>query len=155
MAIKGESRKYESKYGFRVKIDGVEVAHFNKCSELSAEIEKILIREGGGTVGELQLGLVNVNDITLERGAVSTDTDLYDWFKKAVNLVANKGIPDADVKESKDIIGLGRDDLPVIRWRCFGCLPLMFVAGEWDNDASEVNVTKIKIGVTSFERVSV
>lgn len=155
MAIKGESRKYETKYGFRVKIDGVEVAHFNKCSELSSEIEKILIREGGGTVGELQLGLVNVNDITLERGAVSSDTDLYDWFKEAVDLVANKGIPDEDAKRTMDIIGLGRDDIPVIRWRCFGCLPLMFTAGEWDNDASEINVTKVKLGVTSFERVTV
>lgn len=155
MAIKGESRKYETKFGFRVKIDGIEVASFKTCSELAAEIEKIEIREGGGTVATHQLGLVSVSDITLERGAVSTDTDIYDWFQEAVNLVANKGIPDADVKRTMDIIGLGRDDIPVIRWRCFACLPLMFVAGEWDNDASEINVTKLKLSVERFERVPV
>lgn len=155
MAIKGESRKYETKYGFRVKIDGVEVAHFNKCSELSAEIEKILIREGGGTVPVQQLGLATVNDITLERGSVSADEDLYNWFNEGIDLISNRGLPEENVYRTMDIIALGRDDLPVARWRCFDCLPLMFVGGEWDNDASEINVTKLKVGVTRFKKVSI
>lgn len=147
------TRKYQHKYAFRLRIDGVVVANFAKCSELSAEIEKILIREGGGTVADHALGLVTIPDLTLERGAVTADRDLYNLFSRAVNLVADQGSNEEDVKFNMDIIVLDRAKNREMAWACYDCLPVQFTAGEWDNTASEITTTMLKVAVRAWEPI--
>lgn len=153
MALDGENRKYEHKYGFRMRIEGVEVGSFNKCSELSAEVAKILIREGGGTVADITLGLVTIPDVTLERGAVAADTDLYNLFRQSVDLVADKGVPVNQAKFNMDIVVTDRAKNEEKSWACTGCLVTKYVAGEWDNDADELTMEKVTIAVTDWQLI--
>lgn len=155
MPVVGAPRVYEDKFKFIVEIDGVTHAGFNKCSELSAEIDKIEYREGGRLTAHKSPGLVNLTDITLERGAVADDSDLYQWFEEVVDLVANTGEVEDSFRRNFDIVILDRDNQPLKRWRCRDSWPTKFVAGDWDNDASEKTIEMVTITIDSFERVGV
>ena len=155
MPVVGAPRVLEDRFKFIVEIDGVAYAGFNKCSELSAEIDKIEWREGGRLTPHKSPGLVNIADITLERGAVTDDSDLYDWFAEVVNLTANTGAVEDTFRRNFDIVVRDRDDKALKRWRCRNAWPTKFVAGDWDNDASEKTVEMITVTFDSMERVGV
>ena len=79
MPTRAEPRNWYDKYAFIVKIDGFVRAAFQKCSELTANVEAIEYREGGQIFPDKSAGLVTFENITLERGE-SADTDMYDWY---------------------------------------------------------------------------
>jgi len=155
MPVVGAPRVFEDRFKYRVEIDGVAHAGFNKCSALEAEIDKIEYREGGRLTPQKSPGLVNISDITLERGAVSSDSDLYDWFTQVVDLVANTGQIEDTFRRNFDIVVLDRDNNPIKRWRCTDAWPTKFTAGDWDNDASEHNIEMVVVTMNSFRRVPV
>ena len=152
MPVAGAPRVFEDRFKFIVEIDGVAHAGFNKCSELSAEIDKIEYREGGRLTAHKSPGLVNITDITLERGAVHDDSDLYDWFVQVVDMVANTGQIEDEFRRNFDIVVRDRNNVALKRWRCRDTWPMKFVGGDWDNDASEKTVEMVTITVESFER---
>lgn len=155
MPIVGAPRVFEDKFKFIVEIDGVVHAGFNKCSELSAEIDKIEYREGGRLTSHKSPGLVNITDITLERGAVTDDSDLYDWFTTVVDIVANTGSLEDSFRRNFDIVVRDRNNQPLKRWRCRDAWPMKFVGGDWDNDASEKTMEMVTLTFDSFERVGI
>jgi phage tail-like protein len=152
-SVIGQPRRFEDKFKFLVEIDGVTSAGFARCSALEVEIEKIEYREGGVLVPYKAPGLGNISDLTLERGAVYNDTDLWDWFKSVVNTRTNTGAAEDLFRRNLDIVVLNRDNTERYRWRCFDTWPMKFTAGDWDADASEHTITSVVLAVQNIDRV--
>lgn len=152
MATTGAPRIFEDKFSFIVEIDGIAHAGFQKCSELSFEIDKVEYREGGRKHPFKSPGLVNFADITLERGAVADDSDLFDWAEQCASVVEEAGVVETEFRRTFDIVVKDRDGSPLKRWRCTDAWVQKFVAGEWDNDASEKTIESVTIAFDSFER---
>ena len=152
MPTTGAPRVWEDKFSFIVEIDGVAHAAFNKCSELSFEIDTVEYREGGRKNAYKSPGLVNFADITLERGAVHDDSDLYDWAKDCASIVADAGVIETAFRRTLDIVALDRDGSVLKRWRLGSCWVKKFVAGDWDNNSSEKTIEQVVVVCDSFER---
>lgn len=155
MAVSGAPRVFEDKFSFIVEIDGIAHAGFQKCSELSYEIDKVEYREGGRKHPFKSPGLVNFADITLERGAVADDSDLYDWAEECASVVEEAGTVEPGFRRNLDIVVKDRDGTPLKRWRVVDAWVQKFVAGEWDNDTSEKTIEQIVVTFDSFERRAV
>jgi phage tail-like protein len=145
MPITGKPRDFYDKFKFLIEIDNVRYAGFQKCSELSMELETIEHREGGGLVAHKSPGTLSVPDLTLERGATD-DLDIYNWFQLAVSAAAGLGgvgLSGAGYKRDLDIVALNRDDTERRRWQVTGAWPKKFTAGDWDSGASEKLIEKV------------
>lgn len=153
MPVVGAPRSFENKFAFTVEIDGITHAGFNKCSELSVEVEKVEYREGGSLIPSKSPGLVNFTDITLERGAVADDSDLYTWFESTVDAAANTGLVDDAYKRNLTLSVRDRDGSVIKRWRITNAWPQKFSAGEWDNTASEKTIEMVVLTYDSFRRL--
>lgn len=135
MTIAGAPRVFEDKFKFTVNIAGIAHAKFQTCSELAAEFQKIEYREGGSLIPSAKdPGLLDWDDITLERGAVATDSDLYNWFVQVADSATNTGLKTPQYKRNFDIEVRDRDAQRLKRWRVVNAWVLRFVAGSWSND---------------------
>ena len=122
-------------------------------SPLEGEFDEIVYREGGDLVPTVKdPGLLNISDVTLERGAVAEDSDMYDWFEEVADYVTNTGLVQPQFKREFDIVERDRAGQPVQRWRCTEAWPKKFVAGEWDADASEKVVQSVTLSIRGFKR---
>lgn len=139
MAVVGKPRVFHKKFAFVIEIDGVASAAFTKCSALEAEIGKVEQREGGKLIPDKSPGLVNVSDVTLERGVAQGDSDLYNWWLDVVRMSAagGTGLPTPGYKRQVDLLQLDRDGTVIKRWILNGAWPTKITVGEWDNDAEE------------------
>lgn len=155
MPLPGASRVWEHKYNFIIEIDGIAHAAFNKCSELEMEIEKVSYREGGRKHPYKSPGLVDFADVTMERGAVADDSDLYDWAEECASIVAEAGTVEPAFRRNFDIVALDRAGNSIKRWRCTDAWVQKFTGGDWDNDASETTIEKVVVTFDSFRRVAV
>lgn len=153
MAVAGAPRTFLDKFKFTIEIDGVAHAGFNKMSALEAEFDEITYREGGDLVPTVKdPGLLNVSDVTLERGAVADDGDLYDWFEQVADYATNTGLNQPNFKREFDIVERDREGSPVQRWRCEEAWVKKFTAGEWDADASEKVIQMVTLSIRGFKR---
>ena len=152
MSVIGQPRSYYKKFKFVVEIDSFTYSGFQKCSELSMEVGKIEHREGGRIIPDKSPGLVTFADLTLERGATK-DRELWNWMKQVADVAANGGLVDDTYKRNIDIVQRERDDSTLVRWRVYRAWPLMFVAGEWDNDADENVIEKVTLTYDFFEPI--
>jgi phage tail-like protein len=152
MGVKGTPRSFNKKFAFIVEIEGIEVAAFTKCSEISGEVAVVEQWEGGKLIPNKSPGKLTVSDVTLERGVAKGDSDLYEWWLQVVSGSANKGLVDDDYKRSVDVIQLDRDGSVIQRWTLDNAWPNKFVAGEWDNEADENLVESITLSYDSFDR---
>lgn len=152
MPVIGNPRSFHKKFKFVVEIDGVAVAAFQKCSELSVEIAKVEYFEGGSLIPDKSPGRLTFTDVTLERGATQ-DRDLLDWFSQVADAAANSGLVDPEYKRMVDIVQQDRDGTTLRRWRLTNAWPTKFVAGEWDNDADENAIEMATLTYDFFELV--
>lgn len=146
MAVVATPRIFNKKFAFKVEIDGFGSAGFRKVSGLEAEVAEIKQYEGGALIPNKSFGRVDYKDITLERGATRADYDMWLWFLQVINAGANTGLSEQLVKRHLDIVQLGRDGIPLLRWSVFNAFPKNFTAGDWDNDADENVIEKLVIG---------
>jgi len=153
MAI-GTPRVFHKKFKFVIEIDQIQVAAFQKCSELSVEVAKIEQFEGGALTPNKSPGRATFTDITLERGATD-DKDLYDWLVQVLDAVNNVGLEEPEFKRDLDIVQLNRAGQEKVRYRVRGAWPVKHVAGEWDNDADENVIEMITLTYDSYQRIPV
>jgi phage tail-like protein len=146
--IVGTPRNLFAKFKFRIEIDGIAYAGFQKCSELSAEAAVIEHYEGGAIIPVKLPGRVKFPDVTLEQGACN-DLDLYKWWLQVANVAAGQGglgQPDPRYRRNLEIIQLERDDTIVQRWKLRNAWPSKFVAADgFDNTADEVVITSVQL----------
>ena len=89
MPIQGTKPFKHQKYAFEVQIPGFKSAAFQKCSELSKEVEVgRFVRRS--LIPHKQPGLLTYADVTLERGAYN-DKDFYDWAEQCGDAAQNAG----------------------------------------------------------------
>lgn len=154
MPVIGNPRTFHHKYRFVVEIDGVAEAAFQKMGELSAETAEVTYFEGGSLIPVKAAGRVTFADLTLERGAVTEDSDLYDWFREVTDAAANAGLNDPDYKRTLDVVQLDRTGAEVRRYTVYNCWVKTYVAGEWDNESDEVNMEKVTLAFDYFEKTA-
>lgn len=153
MPALGAPRSHEDRYNVTVEIDGIAVAAFTTVSELSMEVEVIEYREGGQLAPSKSPGLVNFPNITLSRGVVFNDSDLYNWMRQVVDVDANKGLIDNEYKRTLDIVVRDRDKSVLKRWRVKNAWPRKYVAGEWDSNANEKTMESVELAHEGFRRI--
>jgi len=153
MTILGVPTNYKHKYRFVVEIDDFARAYFTKMGELSAEIGKIEIWEGGALTANKEAGRVEFADVTLERGA-SNDEDCYIWFKDVVEAYRDAGTVPRFYKRNIDLVEMDRAGNEVNRWTVEEAWPSKFVAGEWDNEADEVVMESLTLTYRLFKKPS-
>lgn len=103
-------------YNFKLEIKGVTQGHFTECSGLGVRVENIKYREGGLSQVVRQIpGQVEYGEITLRYGLTSS-TELWDWFMKAV---------EGEVERRNVSIVMVDSDgaTPVLQWDLIDCWP--------------------------------
>ena len=144
------------KFQFVVEINGVEHARFSSVSEIGPEVGEVVYREGGGLAPVAKdPGLYNVPDVTLARGSVHTDSDLFRWFERVARFATDRGIVSPFYKRNIDIVIRDRDHTELLRWRLYDCWPKKFVAGDFDGSAEEKVVEQVTLSVRGVRRIVV
>lgn len=164
MPAVGAPRSFENKFTFSIEIDGVAHAGFNKCGPIKVTVDKVEHREGGSLIPNKSPGLVNWDDVTLERGAVAADSDLYEWIEQVVDSAqgvatntgeaAGLGLNDNEYKRNFDVVKRDWDGTIVGRVRVFGAWPVDYTFGEWDNDSSEKTIEMVTLTYDYAKRIS-
>jgi phage tail-like protein len=153
MPVLGTPRNYYKKFSFLVEIAGVASAKFQKAGPLKMTIANIKQSEGGALTPEKQPGMVEYDDITLERGATS-DLDFWNWVKQVANVGANTGVLNDIYKRTIDLVQLERDGTELQRWTLHDAWPVEFQPGDWDNSANENVIEMVKLTYKYFEPVT-
>jgi phage tail-like protein len=156
----GSARSFHKKFKFVIEIDNVAFAGFQKCSPLKATVAVVKYHEGGTLIPNKEPGRIEVDDVTLERGATQ-DVDLWNWFKTVVDMTADAGggaggtgagLVSPDFKRNLDIVQLDRDGTELRRWSLTNAWPCEFEGGEWDNEADENVIEKVKLTFDIFDQ---
>ncbi len=151
--IVGTPRNFFDKFKFRIEIDGITYAGFQKCSELSVEVAKIEHWEGGSLTPDKSPGRITFSDITLEQGATN-DLELWQWFEQVADASAGlggRGQSGTLYKRNLEIIQLDRADEILQRYRVVQAWPTKAVLGEWDNTSDEKVIHSVTL---TYDRAS-
>lgn len=151
MGVIGESKKRHSRFKFLVEIDGFGSAAFQSCTPPEAEFGVQEYFEGGSLIPDKQPGRLTYSDVTLERSAVSGDTDAYNWFVETANVAANAGLVSPQYKRNVDIVQLDRDNSELRRWTLFNAWARKFTAGEFDGTSDDVTLESVVLAYDYFE----
>lgn len=155
MPATGAARTFEDRFEYLIEIDGIAHAGFSQASELAFEMDTVSYREGGRKHPYKSPGLVNFPPITLDRGAVASDSDLYDWAVECASIAEQGGVIEPRFRRNFDLVVLDRDKRPLKRWRVIDAWVKKFSAGSWDSNASEKTIEQVVIEYDSFERRAV
>jgi len=150
MAVIGTPRSFHERARFVIEIPGISYAGFEKCSELKATVALRKHYEGGSVLPHKGPGRFDMENITLERGA-TTDLQIYTWFSQVAQLANGMGQVSPHFKRDISITQLSRTGNAAMRWHVYGCFPVEFVAGEWDNSSDEVVITKLVLAADYFD----
>jgi phage tail-like protein len=150
MPIVGTPRTFNKKWAFQILFDGFSWAGFSKCSELKVTIAQIKHSEGGSIIPHKGIGRAEFPDLSLERGATRGDRDMYIWMSSVVSAPANIGLKEVACKRNADLVQLDRDGEIMQRYSLFGCFPVEYTAGDWDNNADEIVIEKMTIAYDYF-----
>lgn len=149
MPVVGTPRIFDKKYAFLLEVDGFGWSGFTKVSELKQTFAQVKHYEGGTMLPQKSLGRVEFADITLERGA-TRDRDMYVWASQAMSGPANLGVKEVAYKRNADLVQLDRDGEVLKRYTLFGCMPVEYVAGDWDNTSDEPVIEKLVLAYDYF-----
>jgi phage tail-like protein len=152
MAIVGQPRTFNKKFAFQLHIDGFGWAGFTKCSDLKIDVAQIKHYENGTLLPQKSAGRADFADITLERGAVTADVDMYLWMSEVISGPANLGVKEAAYKRLGDLVQLDRDGEVLKRYSIFWAWPTSFTAGDWDNNADENVIEKLTLAYDYYIR---
>ncbi len=147
----GQPVSWYHKYKYRVEVDGITRAAFNKCSELEAEAADVKYKEGGRLHAHHAPGTVEFKEFTLERGAC-VDKELWMAWKRTYDAASGTGEDTPDLYFSGDVVQMNRKGKDVERYPFIDAYVRAYGSGNWDNDADEVRIEKITIQPDSFDR---
>ena len=153
MPAPGANRIVLKKAFFTVEIEGIIHGKFTSCTEIAPEVEEIIYREGGDLAPTVKdPGLYNVPDVTLARGAVPQDSDLFDWFSEVVDFATDAGLLNPNFKKNVDVVVRDRDKSELLRYRLYDAWPKKVVVGDWDS-VSEMVVESVTLSVRGVRRI--
>lgn len=126
------------------KLAVVSRAGFNRVAPLpKATVKVMTYRENIDNQRSIKVpGLVTYNDVTLSRGSVKDNRDLYDWFRLVNEEIALLSVANELAREQnfvprqsstfrKDVVieVLGRDGEPLKAWYLFNAWPMSYTPG--------------------------
>lgn len=153
MPVIDSGRKYNTQDNFVIEIDGVTEVQFATCSEIKGEVAVTEYNPGGSLTAHKLPGRISFPDITLTRGSVALDSEIYQWFNEVVNGVANSGANEPLFKRTMDIVQIDRDRSEVTRWRLRNCWLSSFSTGAFDGSAGEVLMESMTVVFEGFEKI--
>ena len=153
----GTPRLIKQKSRFIVRVEAASgralVAGFATCSELSAETQVSSQRFGGSMLATKTPSLVDVTDITLERGATQ-NADLWLWFAQTVAPTPVIGGIGLGHVKWVDIIEQDRDRSTLNKWRLLNAFPSKYAGSlGWDNDSSDYTMESITLTFDLFRPI--
>ena len=155
MSSPGQPRVQQDNHLFELRVEGVTHARFTKCSAIAWEFEEITYRESmSATPAAKDPGLLNYDDVTLERGAVSNDSDLYDWSELVINAATNVGAANPDAKKTVDLVIKDRSGRTQLTWRLHNAWPKRTETGGWDAEGSSKTIDKTTLTFDRAERIA-
>jgi phage tail-like protein len=145
MGVVGKPRSYHKKFLFSVEIDDCEVAWFESCSAIEAELGVVEQREGGKiVVADQSPGLLKTTPVTLTVGATD-NRELWDWWEQIIDAAADSGEPDDSYKRNVAIVQRDRDGSEKRRYNLPKAWISKFKAAEWDAKAEENTMQEVTI----------
>lgn len=145
---------YLLKAPFQLSIGGVVRAGFMKCSELGDETDVVEIREGANPYPITQPGNSKIKEVTLERGMVAEDFDLWGWREQVANSRTQRGVVEFQFKKDIDLTQFNNARVARNKWRMKRCWPKEYAAGDLDTSASEVQIERVVLVVEALERIA-
>jgi phage tail-like protein len=126
------------KFHFRVEWGGTRIG-FTEVTGLDQQVEAIEYREGSSLeYSKIKMpGLHKFSNITLKRGTIEGDTDMYAWVK-TINLT---------IVERRDIVIslLNETHNPVMTWKAKNAFPVKIQASDLKSDGNEVAIETLEI----------
>lgn len=114
MGVAGQARVVTDKNKFLVRIAGVTHTGWVKSSEVKHTDEVIEYIEGGDSTPTKDAGNRKYEPVTLERGVVADDSDIYDWTQLVTDAAANTGVVADEYKKTVDLVSVQRDGTELI-----------------------------------------
>jgi len=139
-----------SNFNFVVVIDGARLGGFTEVSGLATENEVVEYRDGSdvGAVIRKIPGVARFSNITLKRGIIAGDTDLWDWRQMVI---------DGDIEGARkngSIIMYDKDLNPVAKWNFVNAWPAKIATpSRKSSDGKDAVVEELTIAHEYIERV--
>ena len=156
----GNIRRFDLKYAFEVRIDGLTDLAFATCSEPSVAIGEAMLWQGGSQIPIKEPTRLTFNDVTLERGSCR-DIQIYQWFESVGNAAIRSGAAgtgagtaqsplykrNAEIYQ-KDRLGSYKEGI-----RLFNAFPKEYSVGDFSNDADEFRIERLVLSYDYFKRI--
>ncbi len=112
---------------------------FSEVSGLSIKIDTIEYREGSSPVNSTLKfpGSVHYNNITLKRGILAGDNELFDW----INSIRFSKAERRDVR----IKLLNENHEPVVVWKIKNAFPVKLIGPTFNASTSEVAIEEVEL----------
>ena len=108
--LSGRQKDPLKRFKFRVEIDGITVAGFNKVSGLKDNTEVVEYREGTDPATPRKVsGLSNHDNIILDRGLSADVTELAEWREEVMKYDGTDGGPPEEMRKNVRIQILSKD----------------------------------------------
>lgn len=152
MVAQAVPKEVFQKWQYRVRVQGLVIAHFNQVSSLEAEVEMTDYHQGGDPDPALQQpGKRKHTEVTLSAGA-SESTELWDWWQLVYDTQARGGNLD-EIRKQVFLDTLARDGETVLRTQTLNrAIPKKFVAGEFDAASSDNVIEQITLAYKNLGR---
>lgn len=138
-----------SNYNFTVVWDGVRYGGFTEVSGLATETEVIEYRDGNDpnqTARKIP-GMHKVSNVTLKRGIISGNTELWDLRQQVVDGNVE------DVRANGSIIMYDKNNVPVAEWEFQNAWPAKIEGPTLKADGNEVAIESLTIANESLVRI--
>jgi phage tail-like protein len=133
-------------FNFQLEIGGITRAGFSEVTGLNSEAAVVEYREGTDEIHTRKLpGLVKFGNVTLKRGVVLNDADMFSLFKNVL---------DGDIvrADTMSIVLLDEKRQEVVRWNLRNAWPAKWTGPELKANAGEIAMESLEIAHEGVER---
>lgn len=127
-------------FHYIVNIDGMDPVAFSEISGLNIEVKPITYRDGLSVVqgAKHMPGLAEPAKITLKKGIIKGDSQLYDWINSIrITTVEKKNISASLMDE--------KGEAPVVTWKIKNAFPLKIDTSSFDATKNEVAIETLEL----------
>lgn len=137
------------RFRYKVEIEGIEVAGFSEVTGIDASVGMIEYREGDMVQTPMKYpGLLKYGNITLKKGIISGDKNIYDWMMTGLTGSAEM------TRKTVTIFLLGPDGTSKASWRAINAWPVKYTGPDLNATSSEVAVETLEIAHEGLTRES-
>src|SRR5262245_22091096 len=126
-------------FNFQLEIGGITRAGFSEATGLNSEAAVVEYREGTDDIHTRKLpGLVKFGNVTLKRGVVLNDADMFALFKNVL---------DGDIvrADTMSIVLLDEKRQEVVRWNLRNAWPAKWTGPELKANAGEIAMESLEL----------